>query len=67
MVDANPVACGGGNYKDCKITKKVTGGAAANYEFECTTPQGQKKKITTQGATLNDNAARQQCCNGEFD
>jgi hypothetical protein len=67
MVDPNPVPCGAGDYRDCKITKKVTGGAAADYEFECTTPQGQKKKVTAKGTTINDNAARQMCCNGDFD
>lgn len=67
MVDPRPVPCNGGVYQDCKIVKKVMGGAAADYEFECTTFAGAKKKVIAKGTTINDNEARQLCCAGEFD
>jgi hypothetical protein len=67
MVDPRPVPCTSGVYKDCKIVKKVMGTSAADYEFECTTLDGKKKKVVAKGATINDNAARIMCCNGDFD
>jgi hypothetical protein len=67
MVDPNPIPCDNGNYKDCKITKKTTGTEAADYEFECTTQDGAKKKVTAKGITINDSAARHLCCNGDLD
>jgi hypothetical protein len=57
----------GAEYNDCKVLQKRVGGAAADYKFEATAADGKKTTICVKGQTLNENAARTMCKNGDYD